>query len=336
MNQFNLSEQNIKQLNDRELQSALEHAVVSLRQQELYVVRLMREADQRMLWAERGFSSFLKYCVAQFKMSEADFYRKKSLLETIRDVPEVEEQIALGEITATAVAYAATFFRQESKAQKCKISVDKKREVLQRLERASCDQAKRQLASMSSDFTVVRDRAVHRSDDRVIRTYTSNAALEGQIKRAEEVLAHRLPRGYDHADLLAKVFEIALSASDPVLKAERVKIKSPTTQSSTVDEKPCASMLAKPCNTKVAKRRAIKRSQIKAIYKQYEFKCSYRDLLTGKPCDSKHALEIDHVRPVSLGGDNASKNLRLLCRAHNRLAARQIIGVEKMARFGSR
>ena len=50
-------------------------------------------------------------------------------------------------------------------------------------------------------------------------------------------------------------------------------------------------------------------------------------------CSSKHFLEYDHIRPVSLKGASTLENLRLLCRAHNQLAAIQQLGFKQMDRF---
>jgi 5-methylcytosine-specific restriction endonuclease McrA len=47
-------------------------------------------------------------------------------------------------------------------------------------------------------------------------------------------------------------------------------------------------------------------------------------------CSSNFALEIDHIRPKALGGDNSKTNLRLLCRSCNQRAAIKALGVEKM------
>ena len=46
----------------------------------------------------------------------------------------------------------------------------------------------------------------------------------------------------------------------------------------------------------------------------------------GRRCASTRGLQIDHVRPVALGGDGQDENLRLLCAYHNRLEAERLLG----------
>ncbi len=53
----------------------------------------------------------------------------------------------------------------------------------------------------------------------------------------------------------------------------------------------------------------------------------------GKRCYSDWNLEIDHIVPFAKGGDNSPKNLRLLCAAHNRLAAERAYGRDHMDEF---
>jgi hypothetical protein len=42
----------------------------------------------------------------------------------------------------------------------------------------------------------------------------------------------------------------------------------------------------------------------------------------GKRCESKQFLEIDHIVPLAKGGSNEFQNLRIYCRAHNQLSAK--------------
>ena len=51
------------------------------------------------------------------------------------------------------------------------------------------------------------------------------------------------------------------------------------------------------------------------------------DAISGpRRCDALHHLEFDHLIPRAFGGQNTLANLRLLCRAHNNLAAKDLMG----------
>jgi len=46
----------------------------------------------------------------------------------------------------------------------------------------------------------------------------------------------------------------------------------------------------------------------------------------GMRCFSSWDLEVDHIKPFSLGGDHSPENLRILCSAHNRLEGERVFG----------
>ena len=54
---------------------------------------------------------------------------------------------------------------------------------------------------------------------------------------------------------------------------------------------------------------------------------------SGGVCGSTLRLELDHLTPRAHGGPSTIDNLRVTCRFHNQLAARQAFGEEWMARF---
>ncbi|ABC81885.1 HNH endonuclease [Anaeromyxobacter dehalogenans] len=59
--------------------------------------------------------------------------------------------------------------------------------------------------------------------------------------------------------------------------------------------------------------------------------CQWR-VASGEICGSTHALQLDHVVPLALGGESSPGNLRVLCAAHNLLAARRVLGDALMDR----
>jgi hypothetical protein len=46
--------------------------------------------------------------------------------------------------------------------------------------------------------------------------------------------------------------------------------------------------------------------------------CMFKDPETGRVCASSYGLDIDHIKPVAMGGGNELSNLRLCCSRHNR------------------
>jgi hypothetical protein len=50
----------------------------------------------------------------------------------------------------------------------------------------------------------------------------------------------------------------------------------------------------------------------------------------GHHCEERKYLEFDHIVPIARGGQSTIDNLRLRCRAHNRLTAEQFFGREFM------
>jgi 5-methylcytosine-specific restriction endonuclease McrA len=72
-------------------------------------------------------------------------------------------------------------------------------------------------------------------------------------------------------------------------------------------------------------RRAIPRAVQRQVFERDGAACSFVGE-NGRRCASRGCLELDHVTPWALGGASSAANLRVLCRAHNRLAAEEWFG----------
>ena len=75
-----------------------------------------------------------------------------------------------------------------------------------------------------------------------------------------------------------------------------------------------ATVTAKSC----ASGRAIPAAVKRQVWQRDGGRCSYVDRRTGRRCNSRHMIEIDHILPYALGGGADPGNLRLLCGAHHR------------------
>ncbi len=56
----------------------------------------------------------------------------------------------------------------------------------------------------------------------------------------------------------------------------------------------------------------------------------------GTRCQCEKGLQVDHIQPFAAGGAHHPDNLRLLCGAHNRLAAERTLGKHVMQPFWRR
>jgi len=99
-----------------------------------------------------------------------------------------------------------------------------------------------------------------------------------------------------------------------------VAAPSPTRQEATgrraaAGKKPAAvTSTAKRCATGRAIPAAVRRQ----VWQRDGGRCSYFDRQTGRRCNSRHLIEIDHIMPYALGGGADPENLRLVCHAHHR------------------
>jgi 5-methylcytosine-specific restriction endonuclease McrA len=69
------------------------------------------------------------------------------------------------------------------------------------------------------------------------------------------------------------------------------------------------------------------------LFKIAGHQCQYISNLNGKRCSEKRELAIDHIYPFAMGGETKEENLRILCRSHNILAAKEFYGRHKIDGF---
>ena len=55
------------------------------------------------------------------------------------------------------------------------------------------------------------------------------------------------------------------------------------------------------------------------VWARDQGRCTYRDQRSGRRCEGRHYLEMDHITPRAQGGRHELRNLRLLCGGHHRL-----------------
>jgi hypothetical protein len=70
----------------------------------------------------------------------------------------------------------------------------------------------------------------------------------------------------------------------------------------------------------------------RTLHQRSASRCEFIDPKSGRRCESRFRLQVDHVQPFALGGPTSFENLRLLCPSHNALEARRTYGDGKIER----
>ena len=154
--------------------------------------------------------------------------------------------------------------------------------------------------------------------------------LRKNLEDLKNLLSHKNPNmsyrelfsilaelGLDKYDLRRKLRKKQLEESNEKIQ---IKINDPAkTKNTTGSEKLICSNKSNDIlkNFKQISNRYIPAEVKRSIWMRDEGKCSYICSQTKRRCSSKHLLQIDHIKPFSLGGNHQAQNLRLLCAGHN-------------------
>ena len=155
----------------------------------------------------------------------------------------------------------------------------------------------------------------------------SKAAMN-QLKRAQELLGTN-----DIASTIEKLASFHNDRKDPLKNRKQTKTKKTTLPppAAVTDQNVSASnnetVSSKPQTTKKAKlSRYIIAQNRRVTFQKSSGQCTYVDSITGRRCEERKHLEVDHINPFAKGGDHSPENLQILCRAHNMMRARDEFG----------
>jgi hypothetical protein len=147
------------------------------------------------------------------------------------------------------------------------------------------------------------------SADRFLVKFTASRALKEKLDLACDSMRHSNPHG---------ALEVILERAIDLLIADLQKKQQGRTNRPRNEPPPSAPGHV----TRAARREVVARDG---------WRCAYVSA-DGRRCDARAFLEFDHVVPRGCGGGSRARNLRVLCRAHNRRAAERVYGEAHVAR----
>jgi hypothetical protein len=303
----------------------------------------LADFDRQRAWAELGFSGLFWFLHRELKLSKSAAYCRKVAAEMIQKCPDIVAPLRDGRICLSSVGEVAKVLTLENVA-----------EVLPRFFFLSRREAAEVAATIkpverppSRDLvTVVPASPAIRTpaatpeaplrDNPVVvppcepllgvapRAPTRITPLTEDLRRMHITLSRRFLAKLDAA-------RDALSHSHPGAKNEVILEAGLDLLLARHRER--RGIGARPATNGRSAAPGRIRAEVKREVWERDGGCCRWPLEGGGICGSTLRLEFDHVVPRGRGGSSEVENLRLLCRFHNQLTARQVYGDDLMDRF---
>lgn len=280
-------------LSDSELISTTKSLAAEERSLTARVLTYLEEIERRKLHLSMGFASLFDFCLRELSYSRDEAYYRINAMRLSREVPEAVAAIEDGKLSLTNVARAQSFFRKEKKEGRS-VSQDAKRELLHELQGLSTRECERKLESLRPE-----------PRRQVISFEVDDETLAG-LQRIRELWGNH---DLSEAELFKKMILLVLTKIDPERRKGRAEH---SVGAQRLPDEPPAEMIT-PQN------RHVPAQEKREVWVRDEGRCTFRSPKTGRRCNSKYALQFDHLDLYGKGGSHSPENLVLLCRAHHRL-----------------
>jgi 5-methylcytosine-specific restriction endonuclease McrA len=299
----------------------------------------LADFDRQRLWVQLGHASVFYYLHRDLKLSKGAAHYRKVAARLIQEFPEVVAPFREGKLCISSVVELARvitpenstdvlprFFylsKQEAKAvavEICPAAVVPRREVVTKVVPEVVTEVPRAPPFHPGETPPPTQPALAPAEQ-----LTSFVPLTPNLQRlhmtVSKLFVEKLDaarKGQGHAQPGASAEKVIEAALDLLLAQQakrRAEVKKPQQ------------------NPRPAKNPGHVTASVKrAVWSRDEGRCTW-PLDSGGICGSTLRLEIDHIVPRGKGGASTVDGCRLLCAAHNQLAARQAYGDEWMDRF---
>ena len=288
------------------------------------ILHYLKEIENRRLYLARGYSSLFAFLTEELGYSESAAQRRIQAMRLIKEIPEVEEKIETGRLSLTVASQVQSFFRQENKKRKKenapRLNPKEKLDLVKKLEGTSSRTCEKKLAAIAPEINLPKEKTRFINQEKILIQFVANPDLMKKITKLKELLSHKIPEG-GYEEIFTELVEIALEKLDPERREARRQRRRERSNTQEKKQSKCTPLLPAPA-VELAKPKIKSRyipQQIRdQIWSRDQGKCQYKDRNTGKICASGYNIQVDHIHPYSLNGENTPNNLRLLCGQHNR------------------
>ncbi|PIR23589.1 MAG: hypothetical protein COV44_01965 [Deltaproteobacteria bacterium CG11_big_fil_rev_8_21_14_0_20_45_16] len=308
----------LQKLKDDELLGHIQNISASERKIYADIIEALEEIERRKLYLARGYSSLFSFCTEFLKYSEGAAQRRIASMRLVKILPPAEKSIVktkieAGSINLTHLSKVSQALRTMPKT----LKAPEKMKLIESLENTTKDECERKLIEAGAKPVFKREdlRPINSEEYRLsinldteslqaLQEYIALTAHQNPWASKEKAVCMAIQSALE---LEKKKRTGEITSKAPEKSSSRAKLKEHNDSSKDFT----AAVAAKP-------RRYICAKTKRKVWSRDKGVCQYVDPKTGRSCQSKHALQLDHIHEFAKGGGNEAINLRLLCAAHNR------------------
>jgi hypothetical protein len=300
----------ISKLSDAELLAKTKSLVKEEKRITQEVLNHIEEVEYRKLHLSIGYSSLYSYCIGELGYSGSSADRRISAMRVIKNIPEAKEKLENGSVNLSTLTQLHGFLKRDSREKT--YSKEMKLDLLEKIENKSQDQCTREFLKISPLDISFKESKRAITEDLTQHTFVATKELSAKFDQLRNLMAHR-----NSNPTMSELIEFAVDLSIKNLNPVKHKFTTAAVAGGSKD-------LETAKVHSMSATRYISAALEHYIWVRDQGCCQYFDKVTGRKCESKFALQIDHIHPFSLGGTNEKENLRLLGRAHNIWRTREL------------
>ncbi|MEQ1875274.1 MAG: HNH endonuclease signature motif containing protein [Bdellovibrionia bacterium] len=354
--------QRLRALSVDDLFSAARNAVKEESNATLTVLYLLREIERRRAFAARSYPSLFEFCVDYLGYKRGAAYRRITAMRALKDLPEIEDKIRDGSLSLMSVSQAQSHF-QAVKRENGPLDKSQKLEILSSIQNKStretdefflklapAENPREKLRPIDVELFELRLPWPKRLQEKLVRLKAALGAEKSGIetgealeramdlaiqhfeKRAENSIARGI-RKKAHASVEPNLVQESASASDSAKVPAPGKSRQEMSQREMSQREESQREMPRWKVPRNGSNRYISIAVRNSIWGRDGGRCSFLDSKSGRRCNSRFKLEVDHIVPIAHGGNSDSTNLRLLCRAHNQFEGISKLGSRVMGKF---
>ncbi len=268
------------------------------------VIESLQKIFEQKIYLQMGYSSMFEYATKALSYSEACAYRRISAVRMTQEIPEVKEKIDSGSLNLTNLTLAQSFFSKKT------LTTEKKKEVLQKIENCTKRETEIVLASMGHTPKPREKLRYHSDTEASLQINLDQETIEN-LDIIKSLRSHKNP-SMSYSELVKDMSKYMREKLEPKAKSEQPQVKSKPDE---IEQWQVTTKSEDHLPAQFNRSRYVNKALRIKLHQRDNEQCTFK--LNGRRCESKHLLEIDHIRPYSKGGETTLSNLRLLCKAHH-------------------